>query len=400
MNKPFIKIILLLASGIFLFSCGSKKKDANATGPVPVTLDTVQLQTATYYDEYPGNTVALSQVELHADVEGYVTGIFFKEGDHVAKGQKLYEIDRSKYIATYNQFQANVRVAQANAEQAKKDADRYIYLNAHDAVAKQILDHAMVSLQNAKSQVTAAKQDLARVQTDLRHASITAPFSGTIGLSQVKLGTLVTVGQVALNTISSDDPMAVDFVINEQQLPKFLKLQKQTTRPEDSLFTLMMSDNSIYTYTGNISVIDRGVDPQTGTIKVRLVFPNKGDLRSGMSCKIRVHNTDNQQQLLIPAKAIVEQMGEYFVFVARDTVINEDTTKKDKKGTNGPTLAAIQKKVVVGATIDDKIIIRSGIEPGDAIVVEGLQKLKTGSPITTGKPGAPQGAAPKNSSTH
>lgn len=229
MNKSFSGIGTLFIGSIFLLSCGtSKEKKGNpADAAVPVNLYQAQYQKALYYDTYPGTVTALSQVDIRPEVEGYITGIYFKEGDHVKKGQKLYEIDRSKYEASYQQSVSAVRVAQSNLDQAQKDADRYIYLNQHDAVAKQTLDHAMTTLQNAKNQLADARQGMVKAQTDLKYSIITAPFDGTIGLSQVKIGTTVSVGQTILNTISTDDPMAVDFVINEQQLPRFIKLQQQ-----------------------------------------------------------------------------------------------------------------------------------------------------------------------------
>lgn len=337
--------------------------------PAPVNLYTVSLKPAVYYDEYPGNIVALSQVELRTQVQGYITGIYFTEGEHVKKGQKLYEIDRSKYQASYEQAQSNIKVAEANAEQADKDYERYNYLNQHDAVAKQTLDHAKTSLQNAKSQVIAARQDLIKAQTDLKYAVITAPFDGTIGLSQVKLGTLVVAGQTLLNTISTDDPMAVDFVINEKQLSFFQHLQSDKSKA-DSLFTILLPDNTLYPYGGHIAVIDRGVNPQTGTINIRLQFPNpKSELRAGMSCKIKVRNQENEPQLVVPNKAIVEQMGEYFVYVKKDSA-------------NGTY--AVQRKVTTGQQFGSDIIIRSGLNAGEEIVVDGVQKMRNGAAINPG----------------
>jgi len=414
MNRSLLKIGAILISSTTLLSCGSKKDAApGAANPanamVPVNLDTIHPQHVLYYDQYPGTVVALMQVDIRPVVEGYVTGIFFKEGDHVKKGQMLYEIDRSKYQATYDQAKANVRVAEANLDQSQKDADRYIYLNQHDAVAKQILDHAMTTLQNSKNQVTAAKQDLSRAQTDLNYAVIKAPFDGTIGISQVKLGNTVTVGQTVLNTISTDDPMTVDFVVNEKQIPRFLKLKSQKLNPSDSIFTILMPDNTIYGPTGEIYVIDRGVDPQSGTIRVRLKFPNVGDaLRAGMSCTVRVHNEDTSQQLIVPSKAIVEQMGEYFVFIAKDTVIKDTASNKenakDKKNekTDGPVLVASQKKVLTGQTIGSNVIIKSGLKDGDRVIIDGVQKLREGSRINPAPPkpaGAP-GADGKQGGGH
>jgi RND family efflux transporter MFP subunit len=395
MKRSLAIIVSIITGTLLLFACGGGKNEkANpANAPVPVNLFTVYPRQVTYFDQYPGTIVALMQVDIRSEAEGFVTGIFFKEGEHVKKGQKLYTIDDKKYQANYSQAQANVRVAESNLEQAQKDADRYIYLNEHDAIAKQLLDHALTTLQVSKSQVTAAKQVLLRAHTDLDYAVIRAPFSGTIGISQVRLGNTVAIGQTTLNTISSDDPMEADFVVNEKQIPRFIKLQEQKLRPSDSIFSLIMPSNVKYPYNGSIYIIDRGVDPQTGTIKVRLMFPNPDFmLRTGMSCMVRVRNEDNEGQLLIPSKAVTEQMGEYFVFVAKDTAMAppEAAGKNKEAPASAASLHALQKKVVLGQAVADSVIVKSGLESGDRIVVDGIQKLRDGSLITTGAAKPPQ----------
>jgi RND family efflux transporter MFP subunit len=387
MDRSLRKISTVIISCIILVACGEKKQAPPnpATIPVPVNLYTAHMERPVYYDKFPGTVVALMQVDIHSLVEGYVTGIFFKEGAHVKKGQELYSIDDSKYKASVSQVQAAIRVAESNLDQAQKDADRYNYLNEHDAVAKQLLDHAMTTLQNAKNQVLSAKQDLIKAQTDLNYAIIRAPFDGTIGISQVKLGNTVAVGQTILNTVSTDDPMAVDIVVNEKQIPRFVKLQQQKLPTADSAFTILMPDNSQYSPVGQISLIDRGVNPQTGSIIVRLAFPNPSSLlRSGMSCTVKVRNTDTAQQLLIPGKAIVEQMGENFVYIAKDTLMPADTVGKKAGQTVASSLHAIQKKILPGQVIGDRIIIKSGVHDGDNVIVDGVQKLHNGSLIVAG----------------
>ncbi len=386
--------ILLGCASLLLTACGGRKdatdKDKQQNTPTPVTLQVAQVEPAVYYDEYPGTATALSQVDLRAQVNGYITGIFFKEGDRVRKGQKLYEIDRRKYQDAVLQAQAALAQSRANQDRAQKDADRYVYLQKQDAIAKQIVDHALTDLATAKAGVANAAAVLNTTRTDLNFATITAPFDGTIGLSQVKLGTLVAASQTLLNTISSDNPMAVDFVVNEKELPRFVRLEQQGAGlPGDSLFTLRLADGTRYDATGRISVIDRAVDPQTGTIRIRLIFPNtEGILRSGMSCTVRVHSQDGSQQLLIPNRATTEQMGEYFVFVAKDTTAAPASSdaKGDKQTPAGPQLVAKQRKVLLGRVIGPNVIVKSGIEPGDRIVVDGLQKLRDGGPITTAVP--------------
>ncbi len=364
--------------GLFLLPA---KAAAPHLPPTPVNLAKVNAQSVLYYDNYPATTQALSQVDLHAQVTGYITAIYFTEGSHVRTGQKLYEIDERLYKAAYDQAVANFRVAQGNQVQAQQDADRYQYLIAHNAVAKQTLDHAVIALNNARSQTQAADQAVKTAATNLTYSMITAPFDGTIGFSQVKMGNLVTPGTTILNTVSTDNPMAVDFLINEAQLAHYQQLEREKQHSLDSLFTIVLPDHSIYEYPGKISVIDRAVDPQTGTIRVRLVFTNpKLDLRAGMSCVVRVHNLETTPQLLIPSKAIVEQMGEYFVYVAKDTTIGHSADSADAKG---PRLYAFQMRVETGATIGSNTLITGGLKDGERIVVDGVQALHDGSPITT-----------------
>jgi membrane fusion protein (multidrug efflux system) len=387
MNRSFINTGIAVVTGIVAMSCGGNKPAAPnpAYIPVPVNLYTVQAQKALYFDKFPGVVTATMQVELRPMTEGYVTGIYFTEGQKVTKGQKLYSIDDSRNQATYNQVQANARVAQANLDQAQKDADRYNYLNQHDAIAKQTLDHALTTLQNAKSQLAAANQDLAKAGTDLNYAIIKAPFDGTIGISQVRLGANVTKGVTILNTLSTDGPVMVDFAINEKQIPRFAALQH--AKPVDSIFHLLLPDNTPYKHTGEIAVIDRGINPQTGTLTIRLKFPNPdGALRTGMSCYVKVRSADTTAQLVVPLKATVEQMGEYFVYTALDTLIPNAPNQKDAPPAV-KTLHAMQKKVITGQTIGDKIIILSGLQEGEQVVVEGVQKLHDGSLITTQAPG-------------
>ncbi|WP_295675200.1 efflux RND transporter periplasmic adaptor subunit [uncultured Mucilaginibacter sp.] len=385
MNRVLISSIFL--SCLVVAAC--TKKQAPPNPEVPVNLLLIKPRTVLYYEKIPATTRALNQVNLLPQVSGAVTGIFFTEGTKVTKGQKLYEIDERLYKAAYDQAVANLEVTKSGLVQAQQDADRYTYLNKYNAVAKQLYDHAVVTLEQAKSTVKASEQQVKTAKTNLTYATVYAPFTGTIGISQVRLGEVVTPSVTTLDTLSQDNPMAVDFIINEKNLPFFEKLQHEKTNV-DSLFTLLMPDNSLYGHLGKLAIIDRAVDPQTGTIRVRLVFDNPDFyLRAGMSCVVRVHNQEAGPQLVVPNKAVVEQMGEYFVYIAKDTLIKitSDSLKKmDKKeaaGANKPKLIAMQKKVQTGQVIGADIIVKSGIKAGDKIIVDGLQSLHDGVRITT-----------------
>lgn len=380
MKRVFLNAIVI---SIVLFAACQKKQPPENT-EVPVNLYKVKARRVLYYDKYPSTTAALSQVTLLPQVQGAITGIFFTEGTEVKKGQKLYEIDRRIYQDSYDAAVANRKVTEGTLLQAQQDADRYEYLNKYNAVARQLYDHAVITLDNAKSQVKSADQAVRTAKTNLSYADVYAPFDGTIGLSQVKLGNVVTAGTTGLNTISTNDPMAVDFVINEKQLQKFERLQQSKHEPTDSLFTILLADNSLYPVNGKIAVIDRAVNSQTGAITIRLVFPNpKGMLRVGMSCVVRVHNQESGPQIVVPGKAVVEQMGEYFVYTAKDTMMNNPKAGADSAKNKIKKLVAFQKKVQVGETIGPNMIIKSGIDEGEQVIVDGVQLLHDGSKITT-----------------
>jgi membrane fusion protein, multidrug efflux system len=381
-----LALILVLIGALGFSSC--KPKPTPPTPPTPVNLMTATTQRVYYYDKYPSTTVALSQVSLTAQVTGYVTSIDFQEGSHIHKGQLLYQLDQRLYEAAVDQARANLRVDSGNLLQQQQDADRYTYLAKHNAVATQLVDHQLIALQNAKDSVMAAQQQLKTALTNLTYSNIYAPFDGTIGISQVRLGNLVNVGTTILNTISTDNPMAVDFLVNEAQLPHFEELQRNQ-QSLDSLFTILLPDQTMYPHLGKILFIDRAVDAQTGAIDVRLVFPNpQYILRPGMSTVVRVHNQDPAPQIVVPSRAVVEQMGEYFLFIAKDTVYarpEADTSaRKSTDSVETPKLRAFQKKVQLGQTIGPNVVVRSGINVGDRVIVDGVQAIHEGSPISTG----------------
>jgi len=368
-NKYIYNIgaLVLLA----LASCGRPNKQAAAIPPTPVSVAEAKKANAIYYDQFQGTVVALNSVELRSQVSGFITGIFFKEGEVVQKGKELYEIDRRKYVAAYDQAVANLASAQANLVKAQKDVDRYTYLQKEDAVARQTVDQAVAAFETNKSQVAAARAGVASAKTDLSYSIITAPFTGRIGISQVKLGAQISPGTTLLNTISSEHPIGVDFVINEQDVNRFYDLQKKGT---DSTFKLQLSDGiTTYNKPGKIRAIDRGVNNQTGTIKVRIEFPNETDaLKDGMSCVVKVLNQGSGERVLIPAKALIEQMGEFFVFESQDTI-------------------AKQHKVTLGPHVGNNVVILSGVNEGDKIITDGFQRLRDGGKITLDNPEGVQG---------
>jgi RND family efflux transporter MFP subunit len=372
-------------------SCGKHQQKTGAPPPTPVSVAQAKVAEATYYDSYQGTVISINTVELRSQVPGFVTGIFFKEGDVVEKGKVLYEIDKRKYEAAYQQAEANVLSAQANLVKAQKDVDRYNMLLKNDAIARQTVDQAVAAYETNKSAVAVAKAGVASAATDLSYATIRAPFTGRIGISQVRLGTQVAAGTTLMNTISAEHPIGVDVVINEQDINRFYGFQKAST---DTTFKLQLPDGTTYNKTGKVLAIDRGVSSGTGSIKVRIQFPNEDDvLKDGMSCVLQVLNGQSGNRVQIPNKAVTEQMGEFFVFVTRDTTVKdtaEDKSIKDRQDT-----LAKQVKVKLGPRVNTNIVVIDGIKAGDKVITDGFQRLRDGGKVTLGSGAPAQGAAPK-----
>ena len=352
-----------------LLSCSGNPANKKTEVPaIPVTVSNVRLVKAVFYNSYPGNITALKEVELRGQVSGYITGIYFTEGKEVHTGEKLYEIDRRKYEATYKEAQSNVKIAEDNLEKVQRDANRYTDLAKQDAVAKQLLDNSMTDLNNTRQQVDAANSELVKAKTDFDYSLINAPFDGTIGFSGVRLGTLITPGQTLLNTVSSDDPMGVDFEISETELSRFRQLENAGISTNDTTFKITLPDNSTYPFFGKISVIDRAVDPLTGTIRVRITVPNHEKiLKAGMSCKVLVLNAYAGEQIVIPLESVLEQLSEYFVYIIKDN-------------------KAQQVKVSLGPRVNANVIVLKGLKGDETIVIDGIQKLHDGSEITIAQP--------------
>jgi membrane fusion protein (multidrug efflux system) len=375
------RILWLIVTGLLLsslFVSCSVNKAAEQKGPPPVQVTTYEVKagSASYHDEYPATVVALNQVELRPEVSGYITEISFKDGQHLAQGAKLYSIDQQQYRAAYDQAIANLNVAKSNLVKAQQDADRYTDLAKNDAVARQTLEHALADLASTKMQVEAAEATVKSVQTNLRYSDIEAPFDGTIGVSLVKLGSAVTTGQTLLNTISSDDPMAVDCAVDEKQIGRFNDLLHSASNGKDSTFTIVLPDQSLYPYPGQLSFLDRSVDSQTGTIRIRITFPNpKRMLKTGLTCNLRVRASSPTAALLIPYRAVVEQMGEYFVFALAGNRVT-------------------QRRVVLGMNINDMVIVNNGLVAGDQVVVEGMQRLRDNSIVAVAPAGTQSSGQP------
>jgi len=367
MNSNRIFSTILLGSGPFLTACGNKDgaKQQQAAQmqaqAMPVSMAVVQTEVVTGERSYPANVVPLQETEIRAEVSGYITNISVADGAFVSKGQRLYEIDRVRYAAAVDQAKANLEIARANLARVEKDLQRYQTLAEKDAIAKQTLDYAMTDVNNQKAQVQAAEAALTTARVNLQRSSIVAPFSGNIGISQVRTGALVSAGTTLLNTISSTNPIAVEFQINEKEIMEFSNLQSGKSSTQ---INLTLPDASTYGSNGRISTIDRAVDPQTGTLKVRATFDNPNNtLRAGMNLNLNVLSTSASEQIVIPYRAIFEQLGTFNVYAVTDSN------------------TVVLKPVTLGQKLGDRVVIAQGLDNGNKIVVDGVTSLKQGAKV-------------------
>lgn len=368
MNKNYLFSALVIGSGLFWQSCGSgdgssKQQQAAAQGQaaVPVSTTTVEKQIVSGIKSYPASVVPLQETQILAEVSGYITKIYVADGASVSKGQPLYEIDRIRYQAAVDQAKANLEIAKTTLQRLEKDLNRYQTLSEKDAIAKQTLDYAVTDVNNQKAQIQGAQAALTTAETNLKRSVIRAPFAGAVGISQVRTGALVNAGTTLLNTVSSIDPIAVEFQINEREIAEFAAYQSGKSATE---ITVSLPDGSAYSNPGKVAIIDRAVDPATGTIKVRATFNNaQNTLRAGMNLTMNVKSTSTSEQMIIPFKAVQDQLGVYNVYVINDSSQAE------------------MRPVKLGLKVSENVVVESGIEAGEKIVVDGLMNVRPGAKV-------------------
>jgi len=383
--------------------------------PPAVVVAEVEQRTVPIYSEFVGQTRARVTVELRARVEGVLERIHFREGQPVRKGAPLFSIDKSPFLATLDsakavlakseadlaqarqrtdvlQAQAELVDAQAVLSKAEQDLRRLEPLAKEKAVTELELDAAVAAQKSAKAGVDAKQANLANLeasvkytiarataevsaagarikqaQLDLSYCDIYSPINGIIGFKNVDVGNLVGRGEATLlATVSLSDPLLVNFNLSEVDFlnlpsPETVGRQKINRRIE-----LILSDESRHPYEGALQVVDRTVDPQTGTLKVEVSFPNpRSYLRPGQFARLRAVVAERENAVLVPQRAVQEMQG------AR-TVMVVDGQNKVSVGT-----------VRVRDKSDTYFVVLQGLNPGERVIVEGMQKVKPGAEVNT-----------------
>jgi membrane fusion protein, multidrug efflux system len=381
------------------------RDSSTASGPPPppaVKVEPVVEKDVPIYGEWVGTTVGYVTAQISARVSGYLVSQNYKEGTRVKAGDLLFEIDprpyqiaaeqaraqllqaeaqRGQAEAQVAQAAADVTRAEANQKKTELDVDRYTPLAERGSISQQELDNAVqanlanlaslkaarASLANAQAGVPKNQADIAQARAVLDNAQLNhswakvfSPITGIAGIKNANIGDLIGASTI-LTTVSQVDPIYVQFPVSEQE---YLKFHQRGGRERQYDLEITLSDGATYPHRGTVAIVDRAVGETTGTINIRGVVPNPGDLlRPGQYAKVRAVIDVKKGALLIPQRAVQDLQGVHQV-----AVVGADETVD-------------LRKVQVGERVGSLWIIGQGLKPGERVVVEGIDRVRAGQKV-------------------
>jgi len=361
---------LVVLLGVFLLP-GCNQRQQNPPRPVPrVSTVTVHTQKVTLTTVLPGRTSAFRVAEIRPQVSGLILKRLFTEGTDVKEGQVLYQIDPAPFQAALDNAKAALAKAEASLPAIKLRAERYRQLLADKAVSQQNYDDAESALKQVQAEIEYWKAQVETARINLGYTSITAPISGRIGRSSVTEGAIVTAYQpVPLATIQQLDPIYVDVPQSTTELLRLKRRLKRGTlyqdRAKQKKVKLIMEDGTEYPLEGAFSFRDVSVDPTTGSVILRMVFPNpKSVLLPKMFVRAIITEGIKRDAILVPQQAVNRTpKGLPYVLI----VGNEGKVER--------------KMLELDRAIGNKWLVVSGLNPGDQVIVEGLQFVRPGMPV-------------------
>lgn len=361
----------VLAVGFILGGCGKKTTGPQNIAP-EVSIVTIQSKPVVITTELAGRTSANLVAEVRPQVGGIIQKRLFTEGADVKVGQVLFKIDPALYQAALDNAKAALSRSEANLPAIRLKADRLRELLADKAVSQQDYDDAAAALKQTQADIQYWQATVETARINLKYTAITAPISGRIGKSNVTEGALVTAQQpTVLATIQRLDPMYVDV---PQSTAEVLRLRRglkegrlDQSGADQKKVQLIMEDGTAYPLAGTLQFRDVTVDPTTGSVIIRLIFPNhNGVLLPGMFVRAVVQEGVNNQAILIPQQA-----------VSRDPRGNPLTLIVDAQSNVQIRMLTLDR------AIGDQWLVSSGLAPGERVIIEGMQKVKPGAPVKT-----------------
>jgi membrane fusion protein (multidrug efflux system) len=348
--------------------CGQDDERAAAPPPPGVLVAKVQNRAISETVEYVGRTVAVNDVSLRAQVEGYLLERRFAEGDDITQGTELFLIDPELYQAGVAAAEGEVAQAEAALARANKDLARYQTLIKKQNVSQQQLDEAQSDKFQAEANLKSAQAKLQKAELDLAHTVISAPFDGRIGRSSVSVGDLITPQSEELARLVELDPIYANFSVSEGDVIAAKRKIRRAGGSQNGLsrleVTLRLPDGSTYAQMGRLDFIDNVVDRKTGTVVLRARFANPDKLLvPGLYVSTVLGREETQDKLVIPQAAVQEDQAGTFVMVV------------------GPDATAEQRRIETGDAVAGELVVNAGLEPDERVIVEGIQKVRPGQVV-------------------
>jgi len=381
-RQAFVLASFLVITAGVLVGCGSGESDPGQVPPLPVQVVDAVRRDVPLSIEMVGSTLGTQDVPIRARVEGFLETMDFEEGRFVKKGDLLYTIDSQPFQAKLVEAQSHLASAQTALAKADADLKRIRPLAEMKAVSEQDLDAAVAQEAAARAGVRAAGAGVDLANIELSYTRMRAPIDGLIGLTKAKPGEFVgrEPNPVVLNVLSDIDPIRVRFAIAEREYlvlartylessggrdtPRAQELDRSRIGPTEPDLVLILADGSRHRHLGSVIAASQAIDPTTGTYTVEAQFPNPNNLLlPGQFARVQAPYQTLQNVVTVPRKALVELQGRFRVYVVNDTNQVE------------------MRDVALGPTKGLDVVIESGLEDGESVIVEGLQKVRPGMTV-------------------
>jgi membrane fusion protein (multidrug efflux system) len=378
------KIILRCTVGVFaifmMVIVGCAKKQAVVMPPARVTVIKAIQKDVPLYEEYVAQVFGLSDVEVRARVEGWVTGVHFKEGSVIKKGDLLYTIDDIQYKTKVDEAASELARAKTEVVRSNNELNRVKPLTQLNALSQKDLDNAEAAYKAAVAAEQAAQSVLENARIELGYTKVYALLSGVVGISNARVGDYVSRVSTSsvLTTISDVTSVRVRFQLSEREFLRIARMAQEEIRRMKKV-ELLLADGSLYPVPGEVNFANREIDPKTGTITVESTFDNpNGILRPGLFVKVRVLFSTFKNAILIPQRSVFQLQSVFQVFSVSDS----------------STLKA--SMIEVGPKSGDGWVVTKGLKVGDKVAVVGNANLTLNSKIEEVPTNWPDSTSVKN----
>lgn len=363
------RFVLLTSVAVVLAACSRNEAAPAPAAPPAVTVAEVVTRQVTEFDEFTGRIEAVERVEIRPRVSGYIASVNFTEGAEVRAGDVLFVIDPRPYEAELKRAEAEHTRAVTALALATSERERAVRLLDLKAISQEEFDSRLAGSEQAAANVQAAEAAVDAAQLNLSFTRVLAPIAGRVGKAEITAGNLVTGGQTPLTTLVSIDSVYVEFEGDERVYLKYAELarrgERADTRDPNHKLWVGLADENGYPHEGRMVFLDNTLDPATGTIRARGRLDNS-DRRftPGLFARVRLAGTDDADALLIRDSAVgTDQSVRYVLVVGEENKVE-------------------YRAVKLGPLVDGLRVVREGLASGENIVVNGLQRVRPGSPVT------------------